>query len=93
MAKPRTSPRKFKTILEQEQELAELCAWIDAHLHTDIGWQELMAQSHLDHQTINALFFRFQSTTPMTWIRRRRELRNAQLGRAVPRQLPRALAK
>jgi len=54
-------------------ELEHLCQWIDEHLSQPIGWQELMTQSQLDHQTIHALFFKYESTTPMTWIRRRRE--------------------
>ncbi|MDH4134129.1 MAG: hypothetical protein OEV31_05020 [Gammaproteobacteria bacterium] len=70
----RSSVRKFKPLSERQQEFDALCAWIDANLHESIGWQELMVQSGLDHQTINALFYRFQSTTPMTWIRKRREL-------------------
>jgi methylphosphotriester-DNA--protein-cysteine methyltransferase len=67
---------RFPPLSEHKNELDKLCQWIDEHLSQPIGWQELMAQSHLDHQTIHALFFKYESTTPMTWIRRRREARS-----------------
>ena len=47
--------------------------WIDGHIGEPIGWQQIMAQSGLDFQTLQMLFFRYKSTTPMTWIRHRRE--------------------
>jgi AraC-like DNA-binding protein len=65
-----------------KEEFDSLCQWIDSHLSQPIGWQELMEQSHLDHQTIHALFYKYESTTPMTWIRRRRE------AQSVSRQAP-----
>ncbi len=66
--------RKQTALSDHRQTFDELCAWIEAHLDEPIGWQELMAQSGLDHQTLNALFFKFLSTTPMAWIRKRRGL-------------------
>lgn len=66
--------RKQLALSDHQQTFEELCTWIDGHLHEPIGWQELMVQSGLDHQTLNALFFKFQSTTPMAWIRKRRGL-------------------
>jgi transcriptional regulator GlxA family with amidase domain len=61
----------------EEQKLAfeRLCAWIEAHLDEPIGWQELMRESGLEFQTIHQLFFKYASSSPMTWIRRRRESR------------------
>ena len=56
-----------------EKQFDELCLWIDAHIGEPIGWQQMMAQSGLDYQTLQMLFFRYKSTTPMTWIRHRRE--------------------
>ncbi len=56
-----------------EKQFDELCLWIDAHIEEPIGWQQIMAQSGLDFQTLQMLFFRYKSTTPMTWIRHRRE--------------------
>ncbi len=64
--------RKQTALSDHRQTFEELCAWIEAHLDEPIGWQELMARSGLDHQTLNALFFKFLSTTPMAWIRKRR---------------------
>ena len=46
-----------------------------------------MQHSGLDHQTLNALFFKYASTTPMTWIRRRREARATMFRPAVPATL------
>ena len=65
--------RKQAALSDHRQTFDELCTWIEAHLAEPIGWQELMEQSGLDHQTLNALFFKFLSTTPMAWIRKRRE--------------------
>lgn len=61
---------------EQKQAFERLCAWIEAHLDEPIGWQELMRESGLEFQTIHQLFFKFASNSPMTWIRRRREIRS-----------------
>ncbi|MEI6601432.1 MAG: hypothetical protein WCN21_13205 [Comamonadaceae bacterium] len=58
----------------QKKQFDELCVWIDAHVGEPIGWQQLMEQSGLDFQSLQTLFFQYESTTPMTWIRRRREV-------------------
>lgn len=68
-------------LCDHQKKFDELCQWIDAHIGEAIGWQQLMAQSGLDYQTIQALFFRHKSTTPMTWIRRRREAKSSPLKR------------
>ena len=64
---------KLSSNSAREEELDQLCHWIDDHIEEAIGWQELMLQSGLDFQTINHLFFKHKNTTPMTWIRHRRE--------------------
>jgi transcriptional regulator GlxA family with amidase domain len=56
-----------------KQQLDDLCSWIDAHIGEQIGWQELLVQSGLEYQALQTLFFKHLSTTPMTWIRQRRE--------------------
>ena len=56
-----------------KQLFDELCRWIDTHLEETIGWQQLMKQSGLQYQTLQSLFYKYQSVTPMTWIRHRRE--------------------
>ena len=61
-AKPQTS----------EQQLEKLCAWIESHIDESIGWPELTQQSGLDFNSIQYVFSRYKSTTPMTWIRNRR---------------------
>jgi AraC-like DNA-binding protein len=58
-----TSPR---------EQVAQLCHWIDAHIHQDIGWSDLIRQSGMDHKLIMASFNKHMATTPMTWIRQRR---------------------
>jgi AraC-like DNA-binding protein len=58
----------------QKQLFDELCQWIDVHLGEPIGWQQLMTQSGLQYQTIQSLFYKHHSLSPMTWIRRRREV-------------------
>jgi len=86
---PRLQNRKLPPLADLKQKFEELCAWIDVQIDAPLGWQELMQQSGLDHQTINALFFKYASTTPMTWIRRRREAARATAPR---RALPATLA-
>lgn len=86
---PRSQNRKLPPLTDLKHKFDDLCAWIDVQIDTPLGWQELMQHSGLDHQTINALFFKYASTTPMTWIRRRRESR-ASVSRSVA--VPAALA-
>lgn len=56
-----------------KQQFEDLCAWIDEHIQEQIGWSELMHQSGFDHLSIQSSFAKYKSTTPMTWIRKRRE--------------------
>jgi hypothetical protein len=81
---PRLQNRKLPPLTDLEHKFEGLCAWIDAQIDAPLGWQELMQHSGLDYQTINALFFKYASTTPMTWIRRRRETRATASRYAVP---------
>jgi methylphosphotriester-DNA--protein-cysteine methyltransferase len=79
---------------EQAQRMLALCIWIDAHIHESIGWSELMAQSGMDHQELQAAFTKHHATTPMTWIRKRREELNSQaLAASQPVVLPSILVK
>jgi methylphosphotriester-DNA--protein-cysteine methyltransferase len=57
----------------RKEQFDNLCAWIDAHIHEPIGWTELMSESGFDHQSIQSSFAKYKATTPMTWIRKRRE--------------------
>jgi len=54
-------------------EFEALCEWIDAHIHEQIGWSQLMQVSGFDHLSIQTSFAKYRTTTPMTWIRKRRE--------------------
>ena len=53
--------------------LDELCLWIDNNLKNEIGWAELVSESKLSLSEIQFLFSKHLKTTPMTYIRRRRE--------------------
>lgn len=72
-----TVARKQLLLTDHRRTFDDLCTWIDQHLDEPLGWQELMSQSGLDHLTLKALFHKFESRTPMTWIRQRREARLA----------------
>ena len=56
-----------------KEQFDELCAWIDEHIQEQIGWSELMHESGFDHLSIQSSFAKYKATTPMTWIRKRRE--------------------
>jgi len=74
-----TVVRRQQPLSDHRHTFDELCAWIEQHLDEPLGWQELMRHSGLDHLTLKALFHKFQSRTPMTWIRQRREARQPTL--------------
>ena len=56
-----------------KEQFDELCAWIDEHIQEQIGWSELMHESGFDHLSIQSSFAKYKATTPMTYIRKRRE--------------------
>jgi len=84
---PKPLVNRLPPISIHKNEFESLCRWIDEHLGQPIGWQELMAQSRLDYQTLHALFFKYESTTPMAWIRRRREARSGSSKAMFPTHL------
>lgn len=53
--------------------LDELCLWINNNLNNEISWAELVSESKLTHSELQFLFSKHLKTTPMTYIRRRRE--------------------
>ena len=71
-----------------EKQFNDLTTWIQANLNKQLGWAELMSQSGLDHQTLQTLFFKYKSTTPMTWIRLQRQLSQQQMLDDKPTLLP-----
>jgi methylphosphotriester-DNA--protein-cysteine methyltransferase len=56
-----------------KDQFEQLCAWIDDHIQEQIGWSELMHESGFDHLSIQSSFAKYKATTPMTYIRKRRE--------------------
>ena len=76
----------------QRAQLDALCLWIEAHLNEPIGWQDLMAQSGWDYQTIQTLFYRHKCTTAMTWIRLRRQMETS-VAHLPPKLVPPRLAE
>lgn len=66
---------KISTVDFNEQQFDDLCGWIESNLDHPIGWQELFEQSGLDFQGTQRLFYLYADTTPMTWIRSRREVK------------------
>lgn len=72
--KPSVSPddHALSPLSNQKKTLDDLCLWIDLHLGEPLGWQQLLTQSGLDYQTIQALFCAYKNATPMDWVRSRR---------------------
>jgi methylphosphotriester-DNA--protein-cysteine methyltransferase len=56
-----------------QEQFEKLCTWIDEHIQEQIGWSELIHESGFDHLSIQSSFAKYKSTTPMTYIRKRRE--------------------
>jgi len=56
-----------------QEQFEKLCTWIDEHIQEPIGWSELMHVSGFDHLSIQSYFAKYKATTPMTYIRKRRE--------------------
>ena len=56
-----------------KDQFEQLCAWIDEHIQEQIGWSELIHESGFDHLSIHSSFAKYKATTPMTYIRKRRE--------------------
>jgi len=53
--------------------LDEICVWIDKNIETDIGWAALCEASELNHKQLQSLFDKYMQTTPMTYVRMRKE--------------------
>ena len=53
--------------------LVEICAWIDKNIETNIVWGVLSEASELNHKELQILFERYLQTSPMTYIRKRKE--------------------
>ena len=67
--------KKFNKLSDDDKKklFADICAWIDNNIETNIGWIELCKASELNHKELQILFDKHQQTSPMTYIRKRRE--------------------
>jgi transcriptional regulator GlxA family with amidase domain len=73
LSKPASNQRKLK----------KLCQWIDANIDKPIGWAELTAQSGMDHLELQRQFTTYMKSSPMQWIRfRRNELTQTVMAQA-----------
>jgi len=66
---------KFNTLAEDDRVkiVDELCIWIDQNLQATLGLRELVEKSQLSTLELQYLFEKYKQTTPMTYIRRKRE--------------------
>ena len=62
LSKPASNQRKLK----------KLCEWIDLNIDKPIGWAELAERSGMDHMELQRQFSTYLKTSPMQWIRFRR---------------------
>ena len=65
------------------EKVVQLCQWIDANIQEQIGWSDLTRQSGMEHKLIMFSFNKYLGTTPMTWIRQRREQLNKPAARPL----------
>ena len=63
----------LKSTQNSLKSMDELCSWIDAHIHQQINWVDLIRESGLDHLKLQSEFSKQKLMTPMTWIRKRKE--------------------
>jgi AraC-like DNA-binding protein len=59
---------------KNHKSIDDLCLWIDAHINQQINWIDLINESGLDHLTLQSEFSKNKLMTPMTWIRKRKEV-------------------
>ena len=66
--------KKFNKLSDDDKKklFADICAWIDNNIETKIGWTELCKASELNHKELQILFDKYQQTSPMTYIRKRK---------------------
>jgi AraC-like DNA-binding protein len=68
----------------------QLCEWIHRHVHSNIGWEDLIRESGYSHRDLINLFQLHKKTLPMLYIRQCREkskLDEASDAIEVPRHL------
>jgi len=60
--------------VENLKLLDELCLWIDKNLDSSISINDLVEQTKLSNKDLQYLFEKYKQTTPMTYIRKQREI-------------------
>jgi len=70
--------KKISSLADSENKalLAEICNWIDKNTSPNIDWTELIETTGLSHKELQFLFDKYLNTTPMTYIRQRRNENN-----------------
>ena len=59
--------------VDNQKILSEICVWIDENIEKNIGWNALCDASQLNHKELLFLFDKYLQTSPMTYIRKRKE--------------------
>lgn len=77
-----------RTLTLERKAFEDLLRWIDGHIAEPIGWQELMLHSGLKYQNIQSMFYRYENTTAMSWIRNKRVAKRMQPNSIFVTQLP-----
>jgi len=69
---------KFNRLAEVENVklLDDLCFWIDTNIDTKFGIKELVEKTNLSILDLQYLFEKYKQTTPMTYIRHKRDIFN-----------------
>jgi transcriptional regulator GlxA family with amidase domain len=69
---------KFNRLAEVENVklLDDLCFWIDTNIDTKFGLKELVEKTNLCNSDLQYLFEKYKQTTPMTYIRHKRNIFN-----------------
>jgi len=79
-AQPKNIYRKIKfnrlAEVENVKLLVDLCLWIDTNIDTKFGLKELIEKTNLNNSDLQYLFEKYKQTTPMTYIRNKRDIVN-----------------
>jgi methylphosphotriester-DNA--protein-cysteine methyltransferase len=70
--------RKINRLAESDNVklLDELCNWIDTNINDQFGLKNLVDKTNLNNSDIQYLFEKYKQTTPMTYIRHKRNIVN-----------------
>ena len=70
--------RKLNRLAETDNVklLDELCNWIDTNINDQFGLKDLVEKTNLKNSDLQYLFEKYKQTTPMTYIRHKRNILN-----------------